>query len=103
MYGEVAGPTHEEQAGVFRELHNRYDMNLHDQEGGQQTTALTDDFMDGYAIVGMPGYCADRLTELEELEVTKFGIVGPDFNTKNAETQVAAARFTDDVLPLLRR
>ncbi len=103
MYGEVAGPTEEEQAGVFRELHNRYDMNLHGQEGGQQTTALTDDFMDGYAIIGVPGYCADRLTELGELGVTKFGIVGPDFATRNAEAEFAAARFTDDVLPLLRR
>ena len=103
MYGEVAGPTNEEQAGVFRELHNRYDMNLHGQEGGQQITALTDDFIDGYAIVGPPGYCADRLTELEELGVAKFGIVGPDFATKNVEAEVAASRFTDDVLPLLRR
>ncbi|MCY4559983.1 MAG: LLM class flavin-dependent oxidoreductase [Chloroflexi bacterium] len=103
MYGEVAGPTDEGQAEVFRELHNRYDMNLHGQEGGQQTTALTDDFMDGYAIVGAPGYCADRLTELEELGVSKFGIVGPDFATNSAVAEVAAARFTDDVLPLLRR
>ena len=103
MYGEVAGPTDEEQAGVFRELHNRYDMDLHGQEGGRQISALTDDFMDGYAIVGVPGYCADRLIELEELGVTKFGIVGPNFARSTAEAEAAAARFTDDVLPLLRR
>ena len=102
MYGEVAGPTDEEQAGVFRELHRDYDMNAHGQRGGQQVTALTDDFMDGYAIVGSPGYCADRLIELGELGVTKFGIVGPDFATRNPEAQRAAARFTSDVLPLLR-
>ena len=59
--------------------------------------------MDGYAIVGAPGYCADRLTELEELGVSKFGIVGPDFANSTAEAEVAAARFPDDVLPLLRR
>ncbi len=102
MYGEVAGPTDEEQDGVFRELHNSYDMNLHGQEGGQQTTALTDDFIDGYAVVGVPGYCADRLIELEELGVTKFGIVGPNFATRTAAAEASAARFTADVLPLLR-
>ena len=102
MYGEVAGPTDEEQAGVFRELHSRYDMNLHGQEGGQQTTALTDDFMDGYAIVGAPGYCADRLTELAELGVTKFGVIGPNFARSNSVAAAAASRFTDDVLPLLK-
>ena len=102
MYGQVAGPTDEGQTEVFRELHNRYDMNLHGMEGGHQITALTDDFMDGYAIVGVPGYCAERLTELAELGLTKFGIVGPNFVTPTAEAEASAARFTEDVLPLLR-
>ena len=70
---------------------------------GPQITALTDAFMDGYAIVGAPGYCADRLTELEELGVSKSGIFGPNFAINTAEGEVAAARFTEDVLRLLRR
>lgn len=102
MYGEVAGPVDDSQANVFRQLHDRYDMNAHGQQGGQQTTALTDDFMDGYAIVGSPGYCASRLTELSELGVTKFAIVGPNFVTPTPEAEAAAARFTGEVLPLLR-
>ncbi len=76
---------------------------LQGRKGGRQITALTDDFIDGYAIVGAPGYCADRLTELGELGVTKFGVIGPDFARPTAEAEAAAARFTDDVLPLLRR
>lgn len=55
-------------------------MNAH----GQQTTALTDAFIDGYAIVGAPGYCADRLAKLVELGVTKFGVIGPNFVTRTA-------------------
>ena len=102
MYGQVAGPTDEGQRDVFRELHNRYDMNLHGQEGGHQITALTDDFIDGYAIVGAPRYCADRLMELGDLGVSKFGIIGPNFARVDPEAERAAARFTDDVLPLLR-
>jgi 5,10-methylenetetrahydromethanopterin reductase len=102
MYGEVAGPTDEHQDQVFHELHNRYDMNLHGREGGHQITALTDDFMDGYAIVGPADYCAEKLVELSQLGVTKFGIVGPDFARQTAEAEESAARFTSDVLPLLR-
>lgn len=98
MYGQVSGPADERQTDVFHRLHDHYDMNAH----GQQITTLTDDFIDRYAIVGAPGYCADRLAELEELGVTKFGIVGPNFVTRTAEVQTAAARFTDDVLPRLR-
>ena len=103
MYGEVAGPTDGRQMEVFRRLHDRYDMNAHGHQGGHQTTALTDDFMDGYAIVGEPGHCADRLAELAELGVSKFGIVGPDFVATSEEAQSAAARFADDVLPRLGR
>ena len=98
MYGKVAGPADEGQTEVFRRLHDRYDMDAHGHQGGQQTTALTDDFMDGYAIVGALGYCADRLEELAALGVRKFGVIGADFVSRTPE----AARFTDDVLPRLR-
>ena len=151
MYGQVSGPADERQTDVFHRLHDHYDMNAHGQQGGQQTTTLTDDFIDRYAIVGAPGYCADRLAELDGLKwipfetqnfskhrptsnlghkpkaklqgfcraeaiqnqnswfhlgstlgVTKFGVIGPNFVTRTAEAQTAAARFTDDVLPRLR-
>ena len=58
--------------------------------------------LDGYAIVGAPGYCADRLTELSELGVTKFGVIGADFVSRTPGARAATARFTDDVLPRLR-
>lgn len=102
MYGEVAGPADEEQAEVFRQLHDRYDMSAHGESSGGQTAALTDDFINGYAIAGAPGYCADRLTELAELGVTKFVIVGPNAAVPTLGAVTAAVRFTDDVLPLLR-
>ena len=102
MDGAVSGPADDQQKKVFHRLHDLYDMNAHGQQGGQQTTALTDDFIDGYTIVGAPGYCADRLVQLAELGVTKFGVIGPNFVTPTAEAQAAATRFTDDVLPRLR-
>jgi 5,10-methylenetetrahydromethanopterin reductase len=103
MYGKVAGPVDDSQVEVFRRLHDYYDMNEHGRKAGQQVTALTDDFMDRYAIVGSPEYCADKLIKIRELGVTKFGIIGPNFVTPTPEAEAAAARFTGKVLPLLRR
>ena len=103
MYGEISGPADERQAAVFRDLHERYDMNAHGRQGGQQTTALTDEFIDGYAIVGGPDYCAARLAELVDMGIEKFAVTGPNFAAPSDDAQAAARRFTDDVLPRLRR
>ncbi len=103
MYGEVAGPADERQLEVFRGLHERYDMNAHGHQGGRQTTALTDDFMDRYAIVGPAGQCAEQLAHLAELGVVKFGVIGPDFVDTSSEARAAGARFAERVLPRLRR
>ena len=102
MYGKVAGPADERQTEVFQRLHDLYDLNAHGKQGGQQTAALTDDFIDSYAIIGAPGYCADRLAQLGELGVSKFAVIGPNMVTPTAAAQAAAARFTESVLPRLR-
>ncbi len=102
MYGEISGPADEAQAEVFHNLHDLYDMNAHGQAGGQQTTALTEDFIDGYAIVGGPDHCASRLNDLVELGIEKFLVMGPNFAAPSAEARAAAARFAEDVLPRLR-
>ena len=102
MYGEIAGPADEQQADVFHKLHDSYDMTAHGREGGQQTAALTDEFIDGYAIVGTPEHCAARLEALLDLGIEKFAVAGPNFLAPSAPGREAAGRFTEDVLPRLR-
>lgn len=102
MYGEIAGPADEHQAEVFHKLHDSYDMTAHGRPGGQQTTVLTDEFIDGYAIIGGPEHCAARLAALVDLGIDKFQINGPNFLAPNPQARQAAARFTEDVLPRLR-
>ena len=102
MYGEISGPADETQAEVFRNLHDLYDMNAHGQAGGRQTTALTDEFIDGYAIVGGAGHCASRLADLAELGIEQFLVMGPNLVAPSTEARAAAARITEDVLPRLR-
>lgn len=102
MYGEIAGPADERQADVFHKLHDSYDMNAHGREGGQQTAALTDEFIDDYAIVGSPQHCAARIGALLDLGIDKFAVTGPNFASPSPPAREAAERFTEDVLPLLR-
>ncbi|MEE2777534.1 MAG: LLM class flavin-dependent oxidoreductase [Acidobacteriota bacterium] len=102
MYGEVSGPADEAQSEVFRNLHARYDMNAHGQHGSQQTTALTDEFIDGYAIVGGADHCVERFETLVELGLDKFAVAGPNLAAKPPEAREAAAQLTSEVLPRLR-
>jgi 5,10-methylenetetrahydromethanopterin reductase len=102
MYGDVCGPANEEQTRVFQTLHSLYDMSAHGQPGGQQTTALTDEFIDGYAIVGGADHCSRRLEALIELGIEKFALAGPNFAAKAPEAREAAARLTEEVLPRFR-
>ena len=67
-------------------------MNAHGRPGGQQTTALTEEFIDGYAIIGRPDHCVARLRELAELGIDKFLVMGPNFAAPSAEAQAAAMR-----------
>jgi 5,10-methylenetetrahydromethanopterin reductase len=102
MHGEVNGPADDSQNEVFRNVYDRYDMNKHARSGGRQTTALTDDFMDSYAILGDADACIERLKVLSGLGVDKFCVAGPAFTTRDREGQVAAKRFTDEVMPVIR-
>jgi 5,10-methylenetetrahydromethanopterin reductase len=52
VHGTVSGPADDRQTQVFQDIHSRYEMNKHVQAGGQQSTALTDEFMDYDTIVG---------------------------------------------------
>ena len=103
MYGEAVGPVDYSQAAVFRRLRDHYGMNKHGWKTGRHVAALADDFIDRYAIAGPPEHCAERLAELRELGVTKFVIIGPNFDTSAPETEASAAQFAGEALPLLRR
>ena len=102
MHGKVSGPANDSQRRVFRDLHSRYDMNAHGQQGGRQTTPLTDEFMDSYAILGSVDHCLERIGALIALGVDKFAVSGPNFTARAPAASDAAARFSEEVVPRLR-
>lgn len=101
MHGKVNGPADEGQLEVFNNVHDRYDMNKHAQAGGSQTTALTDEFMDNYAIIGGASHCIERLQSLASMGIDKFSITGPSLVTHEGVVREAALRFTEEVMPQL--
>lgn len=103
MHGTVSGPADASQSEVFHNVHDRYDMNKHAQADGDQTTVLTDEFMDSFAIVGSRDHCIERLSGIRDLGIDKVFVAGPAFRSVGSEdAQLAAANFVDGVMPALR-
>jgi len=102
MHGTIAGPADEKQQQVFHDIHDRYDMNKHAQSDGNQTTALTDEFMDSFAILGGVDECVERLQGLAALGIDKFSITGPGLIAGSDDVQTAARNFVEHVMPACR-
>jgi len=102
MHGKIAGPVDAHQAEVLHNIHDRYDMNAHGKQDGQQTTALTDEFMDQFSILGDAGHCIERLRGLQALGIDKVAISGPTFMARTEQAQQAASQFAAEVMPSLR-
>jgi len=101
MHGKVNGPADETQRKVFEAVHANYDMNHHSRGSGSQTTVITDEFLDSFAVLGSTDHCVDRLGALVELGVDKFSIAGASFASRDPDSAEAGLRFTDEVIPLL--
>lgn len=99
MHGTVAAPASDEQAEVFKAIHDRYDMNRHAQSDGAQTEVLTDGFLEAFAVLGGVEYCIDRLGTLAELGITKFNVNGASVAARDGEILDASDRFIEQVAP----
>jgi 5,10-methylenetetrahydromethanopterin reductase len=74
-------------------------MKEHGRGDSQQTSAVTPEFIDRFAIVGDPARCVDRLEELKDLGLDRLAINGPTFTAQSPEGKEASELFETDVLP----
>lgn len=102
MHGTVNGPADDAQKEVFESVHRNYDMHHHARDTGSQTTVITDDFLDTFAIMGSVDHCVDRLGTLVDMGVDKFSVSGAAFSSKDPEASEAASRFIEEVVPQVR-
>ena len=103
MHGTPTGPVDEVERETMAKLIETYDMTHHTRGDSRQAAALSPEFIDRFGIVGAPDACADRLNELIELGLDKVIVVGPTAGVDREKAKAANARFSAEVLPLLKR
>jgi 5,10-methylenetetrahydromethanopterin reductase len=96
MHGPIAGPVDDAERAVLERLRTTYDMRAHTRGDSRQAGALTDEFIDRYAVVGRPEQCIARLEALTRLGLDKFVLSGIGGSSAGAE---ANALFEREVLP----
>ena len=98
MHGKTSGPLTDSQKEVMHRLRDSYNMNLHTRDESEQANILTPEFIDAYAIIGMPDQVAERIRELEKLGIDKL-IMGGTRSGVTAETDISRALIEKEVLP----
>ena len=101
MNGPVVGPVGPRQREVFEGIGASYDMNNHGGHGAQ-TDALTDDFVDAYAIVGPPERCIERVGELVALGIDAVMLAPPQGDAGEDDIRDGYRLLVDEVLPGVR-
>ena len=101
MHGTPTGPITPDAEVVLAEIRSAYEMAHHAANQAAQTSVLTPEFIDGYALVGGPEACLERMHELFELGLDRLHLT---FGSADEDPSVMRARdrFASDVLPHLR-
>jgi len=99
MDGTISGEVSREQREVLERVHRAYDMRHHTQVGSAQTEALTQEFIDRYAVVGPPERCIERLREIAALGIDKLIVIGPTAGAERDAARLSAGLFETEVLP----
>jgi 5,10-methylenetetrahydromethanopterin reductase len=88
---------------VAENLRGSYDLNAHAASGARHESALTDDFVDRFGIVGPSERVAERLVDLLRLGLDHVVIVGHSRNTPRDLFVESSRRFGQEVMPMVRR
>ena len=99
--GRVVGPATDAQRRVYDAIGQSYDMNHHGGNGSQ-VDALTDEFIDTYAIVGSPAACVERILELVDLGIDHLMLAPPLGDASEEDQRDGYRRLTEEVLPRVR-
>jgi 5,10-methylenetetrahydromethanopterin reductase len=102
MAGSTGAGLNESDRAVVAEVGRRYDSNEHLRNTAAHNAALTDEFVDRFAVVGSPAVCVERLRELAGLGVDRFILTGASFASRREDAITSAELITREVLPALK-
>jgi 5,10-methylenetetrahydromethanopterin reductase len=91
-----------EDRAVAEQLAAAYDMRTHAASGGRHLATLSDEFIDRFGVVGPSERVVERLTELAELGLDHFVIVGHGRDVAPEVLEESSRRFGEEVLPRLK-
>jgi 5,10-methylenetetrahydromethanopterin reductase len=84
------------------EMGNAWQAIGHGEASSPQAMALDDEFLDRYAILGPPGLCVDRLSQLMELGIDRFYLMSMGHDNPVDGADKYYDRFAADALGRLR-
>ena len=102
MPGSTGAGLDDRDRAIVEQVGRSYDSNQHLMNSAEHTSALADEFVDRFAVIGPPERCAARLDELAALGLERFVITGPTLDADPAEARVAGRLTRDELLPALR-
>jgi 5,10-methylenetetrahydromethanopterin reductase len=88
---------------VAQNLSDAYDLNAHGASGARHESALDDEFVDRFGVVGPSEQVAERLIDLVRLGLDHIVVVGHGRNTPAEVFAESSRRFGQEVLPMVRR
>ncbi len=106
MHGTTTGPTSGGSDKVFKDIRDKYDMKSHGQPGSSQTSVLTEDFIDRFAVVGNPDQFLEKVSQIVALGVERLVLHTPNQATRERYPEQAAeahSHLVNNVIPHLPR
>jgi 5,10-methylenetetrahydromethanopterin reductase len=103
MSRSVMDTLSEADRQVAQNLSDSYDLKAHAASGARHESALDDEFVDRFGIVGPSEQVAERLTDLVRLGLDHIVVVGHGRNTPADVFAESSRRFGREVLPAVRR
>jgi 5,10-methylenetetrahydromethanopterin reductase len=100
MNKKIVGPVTEHERRTLEKIASVYDMNAHASDG-THTDVLDAEYIDKFAIVGPPAECIERIHEIVELGIKRFGLVTPLYGEESGNESYAMT--TGVVIPALRK
>ena len=76
-------------------------MNHHTRTDSDQVAALTPDFIDGYAVVGPPDECIERLARIEALGISKAIVIGPSIGSDRDVASASQELMRAEIIPAI--
>jgi 5,10-methylenetetrahydromethanopterin reductase len=105
LHGHTSGPVDPAQQEQMQRLAAGYDLRQHGSADAAHIAELTGDFAQQFAVVGTPATCVERLSELADLGLDRFIVLGglTDGSSKGvAELEESKEAISAEVLPALR-